>query len=550
MSYNKKLTLAGLQHMLQYYHTKLMSTKGQAGGIAELDSNGLVPSSQLPTIQTVNNGTLTIQKNGTTVQTFTANQSSDVTANITVPNYTLTQDSTDGHILNFSDGTTTSVITIPDNNTTYHGGTGISVSGNTITNTGITSLSLSTGSTNGTIAYNISGLQGEVTVKGLGSAAYTASTDYATASHTHSYLPLSGGTLTGRLEIPSGFDGKGIHINASSGNGLYLWGDNEGGNIRIYSPASITTPRYYEIDAHNGDIRVYTSPVDTWQMKVPLQIKPNGIQVLTINDRKINSGTTNVFNGIPIIQSDGIMQIGNEIRFHYSDELPSVNPTAKLTVNSSGTLITSGAIASGGSILINNGKLLYTDVANTSAYSLKFTYFTNPMLQILPNTDNTVYLGHSSFRFAEVRAVNMYISSGTAVTSDRRKKNTINDIEMEFAESIVMGLKPSSFKYNDGESGRLHYGFIAQDVEELINSIGITSADFAPLIIDKIKDEIIDKDADGNERRKLVETGEVEYSLRYEEFIAPMVSVIQKQQAEINELESRLEVIERMSNNE
>lgn len=38
-----------------------------------------------PTIPTVNNGTLTIQKNGTTVKTFTANSSSNVTANITVP---------------------------------------------------------------------------------------------------------------------------------------------------------------------------------------------------------------------------------------------------------------------------------------------------------------------------------------------------------------------------------------------------------------------------------------------------------------------------------
>lgn len=36
-------------------------------------------------IPTVNNGTLTIQKNGTTVQTFSANQSGNVTANITVP---------------------------------------------------------------------------------------------------------------------------------------------------------------------------------------------------------------------------------------------------------------------------------------------------------------------------------------------------------------------------------------------------------------------------------------------------------------------------------
>lgn len=36
-------------------------------------------------IPTVNNGTLTIQKNGTDVTTFTANQSSNATANITVP---------------------------------------------------------------------------------------------------------------------------------------------------------------------------------------------------------------------------------------------------------------------------------------------------------------------------------------------------------------------------------------------------------------------------------------------------------------------------------
>ena len=41
-----------------------------------------------PTIPTVNNATLTIQKNGDTVKTFTANASSDVIANITVPTKT------------------------------------------------------------------------------------------------------------------------------------------------------------------------------------------------------------------------------------------------------------------------------------------------------------------------------------------------------------------------------------------------------------------------------------------------------------------------------
>lgn len=42
--------------------------------------------SDKPTIPTVNNGTLTIQKNGTSVATFTANQSGNSTANIDVPN--------------------------------------------------------------------------------------------------------------------------------------------------------------------------------------------------------------------------------------------------------------------------------------------------------------------------------------------------------------------------------------------------------------------------------------------------------------------------------
>ena len=52
-------------------------------------------------IPTVNNATLTIQKNGTNVNTFTANASSNVTANITVP--TKTTDLTNDAVFNYSD---------------------------------------------------------------------------------------------------------------------------------------------------------------------------------------------------------------------------------------------------------------------------------------------------------------------------------------------------------------------------------------------------------------------------------------------------------------
>lgn len=80
---------------------------------------------------------------------------------------------------------------------TYSAGTGISLSGTTFSNSGV--ISIATGSSNGTISVNTNGTSANVSVKGLGSAAYTASSAYAAASHSHNYLPLSGGTVTGSI---------------------------------------------------------------------------------------------------------------------------------------------------------------------------------------------------------------------------------------------------------------------------------------------------------------------------------------------------------------
>ena len=81
--------------------------------------------------------------------------------------------------------------------TTYTGANGISLSGTTFSNSGVRSVA--TGSANGTVSVNTNGTSADVAVKGLGSAAYTESSAYAASGHTHSYLPLSGGTLTGDL---------------------------------------------------------------------------------------------------------------------------------------------------------------------------------------------------------------------------------------------------------------------------------------------------------------------------------------------------------------
>ena len=67
---------------------------------------------------------------------------------------------------------------------TYVAGAGISINGNTINNAGVRSIG--TGSVNGTISVNSNGTTLNVAVKGLGSAAYTNSNEYAKANHNHS----------------------------------------------------------------------------------------------------------------------------------------------------------------------------------------------------------------------------------------------------------------------------------------------------------------------------------------------------------------------------
>lgn len=73
-----------------------LAAKANSADLATVATSGSYNDlTNKPTIPTVNNATLTIQKNGSTVKTFTANASSNVTANITVPTKTsdLTNDS-------------------------------------------------------------------------------------------------------------------------------------------------------------------------------------------------------------------------------------------------------------------------------------------------------------------------------------------------------------------------------------------------------------------------------------------------------------------------
>lgn len=110
-----------------------------------------------------------------------------------------------------------------------------------------------------------------------------------------------------------------------------------------------------------------------------------------------------------------------------------------------------------------------------------------------------------------------------SISSDRRVKNSIS-YEMDKYDTFFEKLKPSFYKYNNGQSGRFHVGFIAQDVEEAIAEGGMTNQDFAGLVQLKEKAEMLGGYED-------------QYYLRYENFIALNTHMIQKLMKRVEELE-------------
>lgn len=128
-----------------------------------------------------------------------------------------------------------------------------------------------------------------------------------------------------------------------------------------------------------------------------------------------------------------------------------------------------------------------------------------------PYVDTKLGLGSPNYRWGQI-----YSTNSTIATSDRKEKKYIKPLRKS-AREFIMNLNPVSYQMKNGESGRTHYGLIAQDVEETMKEMGMTDLDFAGFCKDKKGDDYI-------------------YGLRYEEFIAPLIKTVQLMQVEIEEL--------------
>jgi trimeric autotransporter adhesin len=120
--------------------------------------------------------------------------------------------------------------------------------------------------------------------------------------------------------------------------------------------------------------------------------------------------------------------------------------------------------------------------------------------------DNQVQIGNSAVTYAGVQVA-------WTITSDRRWKSNITGSYLGLA--FVSKLRPVSYTRKNDAKNRSEYGFIAQDIEEVLKEAGVKNAGMLTV------------DDQGM------------YELRYNDLLAPMVKAIQELKAENDALKNQ-----------
>ncbi len=148
-----------------------------------------------------------------------------------------------------------------------------------------------------------------------------------------------------------------------------------------------------------------------------------------------------------------------------------------------------------------------------------------------------IKLGISNCKWSEIWCKQNSLTSN----SDKNLKNSIKYMnEQDKLGNFFLSLSPCTYKFNDGKSGRTHFGFISQDVEQALAENDMTAYDFAGFCKDVKTETYVDEKGREYTKEVLSEDGEPEYiySLRYGEFIALNTFMIQNLSKEIQNLKN------------
>lgn len=159
-----------------------------------------------------------------------------------------------------------------------------------------------------------------------------------------------------------------------------------------------------------------------------------------------------------------------------------------------------------------------TTITFTNGYGIRLENSSGTAVYALSMTSsNAVMIGADGYQLRLRGSTVVLNSSGATVTSDRRLKNSIEELPDAYG-AVIDKLTPVRFKFNDGTSGRYHVGFIAQEVQQALEAAGLTTQDFGGFV---------DLHGDGEE-----------LGLIYTEFVALLLHKIKQQEQRLAALEA------------
>ncbi|OEI83733.1 hypothetical protein GRI33_06320 [Brucella sp. BO3] len=269
-------------------------------------------------------------------------------------------------------------------------------------------------------------------------------------------------------------------------------------DVRFWEPTGDTT---YSIHIHAGQ---YTLDNLTNSSSLPANIKEedavstgNRISCCYNFTYSINSNKTGIDDGAAIKKA--YVTVGG----------PQVS-IPSLVIQSSTTFFDIRAINNQLAILMGVDWLYYIDASK----------------HFLPGTD-----GQQNIGAAVSRMNTIYATTGSINTSDERDKQDIELItnqEKRVAEKLKALIKKFRLKdavLEKGDSARIHFGVIAQEVEQVFHSEGLDASRYALFCYDEWEQEEAVFDEDGEMIKPQRNSGS-RYGIRYDQLMAFILASI------------------------
>ena len=298
-------------------------------------------------------------------------------------------------------------------------------------------------------------------------------------------LPLSGGT-----------------INVSSGN-PYIGYANSGANLGRIGVTTSFEPFFYS--SYTGaNNTIWHSGNDG---------SGSGLNADLLDGVHLNTGHK-PYGNIPLIDTDGVMEVGKYIDFHNDNttgsdfstrlicsgehsnrvSLPSANGTLALTssnVASATKLQTARTIwgqSFDGTGNVNGTLYVYDTDSNNYSYIRSTNYSFNTARLIIGtcygyNTEKgalciyngNVGIGTESPSSKLHVSGNILATGGVTMYSMRALKNVVDERGLSLSELTT--IKPTRYTWKDGRDNRLHFGGIADDIQQVLPEVVYSTSD-------------------------------------------------------------------------